>query len=28
MPIEEINETTFKTDCLNFFVALCMQIKK
>ena len=27
-PVEEIDETSFKTDCANFWVVLCMQIKK
>ena len=27
-PAEENDETSFKTDCLNFLVALSMQIKK
>jgi len=27
-PIEEIDETRCKADCLDFLVALCMQIKK
>jgi len=28
MPIEETGETTVMTDCLNFDVSLCIQIKK
>jgi len=28
MPIEETGETRVRTDCLNFDVSLCIQIKK
>jgi len=28
MPIDETSETRVKTDCLNFDVSLCIQIKK
>jgi len=28
MPIEETDETRVRTDCLNFNVFLCLQIKK
>jgi len=28
MPIEETGETRDRTDCLNFDVSLCIQIKK
>jgi len=28
MPVEETGETRVKTDCLNFNVSLCIQIKK
>jgi len=28
MPTEETGETKVRTDCLNFDVSLCIQIKK
>jgi len=28
MPVEETGEARVRTDCLNFYVSLCMQIKK
>jgi len=28
MPVEETGETWVRTDCLNFYVSLCIQIKK
>jgi len=28
MPIEETGERSVRTDCLNFDVSLCIQIKK
>ena len=28
MPIEETVETRVRTDCLNFDVSLCIQVKK